>query len=189
MRRAVFALLGTAIGTTLLIGARLGAAPPGPVQNVATDTIGGEAAGPGGSPSVATTAAPTPGTSATPGRGTSTAPTARKSRAPAPAQTTATNPTTATGPRSGTFAGAASTNKYGTIKVTITVSAGKITNISASYPTSPDRTASINQNAIPKLRQAALAAQSAKIDTVSGATYTSDSYRTSLQSALDRAGA
>ena len=38
------------------------------------------------------------------------------------------------------------------------------------------------------LRQRALAAQSADIETVSGATYTSEAYRSSLQSALDKAG-
>ncbi|WP_346265745.1 FMN-binding protein [Streptomyces sparsogenes] len=43
-------------------------------------------------------------------------------------------------------------------------------------------------NSVPKLNQAALTAQSARIDTVSGATYTSEGYRKSLQSALDKAG-
>ncbi|WP_432196773.1 FMN-binding protein [Streptomyces sp. bgisy027] len=57
---------------------------------------------------------------------------------------------------------------------------------------SPDETArsrDINSTAVPKLNQETLQAQSADIDTVSGATYTSAGYRQSLQSALDRAGA
>ena len=43
--------------------------------------------------------------------------------------------------------------------------------------------------AAPTLRREALAAQSAKIDTVSGATYTSEGYRQSLQAAIDAAHA
>ncbi|KUL20696.1 hypothetical protein ADL12_48310 [Streptomyces regalis] len=61
----------------------------------------------------------------------------------------------------------------------------------ASAVQSPDGTArsrDINSTAVPKLNQETLQAQSADIDTVSGATYTSAGYRQSLQSALDRAG-
>ncbi|HET6793444.1 MAG TPA: FMN-binding protein [Acidimicrobiales bacterium] len=46
----------------------------------------------------------------------------------------------------------------------------------------------INENAIPQLRQQALQAQSSNIDGVSGATYTSQAYVDSLQSALDQLG-
>jgi uncharacterized protein with FMN-binding domain len=49
------------------------------------------------------------------------------------------------------------------------------------------RTQAINARAEPILREEALKAGTAKIDTVSGATYTSESYRASLQSAIDRA--
>ena len=47
----------------------------------------------------------------------------------------------------------------------------------------------INSYAAPMLRQESLTAQSARIDIVSGATYTSEGYAQSLQSALDQAGA
>jgi len=45
----------------------------------------------------------------------------------------------------------------------------------------------INSHAVPILNQEAVSAQSAKIDTISGATYTSDGYAQSLQSAIDKA--
>jgi uncharacterized protein with FMN-binding domain len=56
------------------------------------------------------------------------------------------------------------------------------------YPDSSGRDQEINAQALPILVKETLSAQSAKVDMVSGATYTSDGYLTSLQSALDRAG-
>ncbi|MGW2830736.1 FMN-binding protein [Streptomyces sp. NPDC001286] len=57
------------------------------------------------------------------------------------------------------------------------------------YPDGAGRSRDINAAAVPKLNQETLQAQSANIDTVSGATYTSGGYKQSLQSALDKAGA
>ncbi|WP_446216081.1 FMN-binding protein [Micromonospora sp. IBHARD004] len=72
------------------------------------------------------------------------------------------------------------------MQVQITVSAGKITDVTAlRVPDGNHRDQEINDYAVPILRQQALAAQSAQIDTVSGATVTSDGYRESLQSAID----
>ncbi|MET7381845.1 FMN-binding protein [Streptomyces sp. NPDC005526] len=79
--------------------------------------------------------------------------------------------------------------RWGPVQVRITVRNGKITDVTAvSYPSENPRDQEINGYAIPQLRRQALAAQSARIDGVSGATYTSDGYRQSLQSALDSAG-
>jgi len=79
--------------------------------------------------------------------------------------------------------------RWGPVQVKITVKNGKITDVTAvQYPSDNPRDQEINSNALPQLRSEALAAQSASIDTVSGATYTSDGYRQSLQSALDSAG-
>jgi uncharacterized protein with FMN-binding domain len=55
-------------------------------------------------------------------------------------------------------------------------------------PANNRRDLEINNEALPILNEEALSAQSAQIDTVSGATYTSDGYIRSLQSALDKAG-
>lgn len=94
-----------------------------------------------------------------------------------------------TGLKDGTFKGTASTNEYGTIQTSIIVSGGRITDVTASFPTTPARTSQINTGAIPALRQEAVTAQSATIDSVSGASFTSASYKTSLQSAIDAAKA
>ncbi|MGW3107321.1 FMN-binding protein, partial [Streptomyces sp. NPDC001100] len=79
--------------------------------------------------------------------------------------------------------------RWGPVQVKITVKNGKITDVTAvQYPSDNPRDQEINSYALPQLKSEALAAQSASIDTVSGATYTSDGYRQSLQSALDSAG-
>ncbi|KUN76890.1 FMN-binding protein [Streptomyces griseoruber] len=79
--------------------------------------------------------------------------------------------------------------RWGPVQVRVTVQNGKITDVTAvTYPQDNPRDQQINAYAIPQLRSEALKAQSADIDTVSGATYTSDGYRQSLQSALDSAG-
>ena len=84
--------------------------------------------------------------------------------------------------------GAPVDTRYGPVQVQITVRAGKIVRADAiDYPQSSGRDQEINSYAIPQLNDETLQAQSAQIDTVSGATYTSDGYRTSLQSALDAA--
>ncbi|MFF7951112.1 FMN-binding protein [Streptomyces griseorubiginosus] len=79
--------------------------------------------------------------------------------------------------------------RWGPVQVRITVKDGKLTDVTAvTYPTDNPRDQEINSYALPRLRSEALQAQSADIDTVSGATYTSEGYRQSLQSALDSAG-
>jgi uncharacterized protein with FMN-binding domain len=77
---------------------------------------------------------------------------------------------------------------YGAIQVTLKIAGGTITDVAATYPLAGD-SATINPRAIPALKQEVLQAQSAKIAAVSGATYTSAAYLSSLQSALDAAKA
>ncbi|MYS17343.1 FMN-binding protein, partial [Streptomyces sp. SID4982] len=88
--------------------------------------------------------------------------------------------------QAGTVTGDAAQTPYGAVRVRLTVSGGKISKAEAveapKGPTSDEKTAL----AVPRLNQAALAAQSADIDSVSGATYTSTGYKKSLQSALDQ---
>jgi uncharacterized protein with FMN-binding domain len=79
--------------------------------------------------------------------------------------------------------------RWGPVQVRVTIKSGKITDVTAlQYPQDNPRDQQINSYALPELRREALAAQSASIDTVSGATYTSEGYQQSLQSALDSAG-
>ncbi len=91
-------------------------------------------------------------------------------------------------PAGATFTGAVSTNRWGPVQVQITVTNGKITKVTAlQTPSDKSKSVRINNRAVPILRSEALAAQSAQVNTVSGATYTSDSYAASLQSAIDSA--
>ncbi|MCC8909083.1 FMN-binding protein [Curtobacterium sp. GD1] len=90
---------------------------------------------------------------------------------------------------SGTFTGDTTQTRYGPVQVQITVANGTITDVTALQLTNSDgRSVQISQQAAPILRQEALQAQSAQIQSVSGATFTSEGYTTSLQSAIDRAG-
>ncbi|WP_309060502.1 FMN-binding protein [Streptomyces sp.] len=90
--------------------------------------------------------------------------------------------------RARTVTGSAARTQYGPVQVRITVSGGKITEAEAVQAPGGGQSDRITSNAVPRLNQAAVAAQSADIDAVSGATYTSAGYKQSLQSALDRAG-
>jgi uncharacterized protein with FMN-binding domain len=88
-----------------------------------------------------------------------------------------------------TYTGSTAGTRWGDVQVTITVTGGKITDVQVPvYPNGNGRDQEINAFALPTLTQETLQAQSADIQTVSGATVTSDGYLQSLQSALDAAG-
>jgi len=112
--------------------------------------------------------------------------------APPTAPTATTPPTVAPGPgptvaQNRTIMGDPIDNQYGTVQLRVTLQGSRITNIVATQmPDSHQRSLEISQQAEPLLQQEALQAQSAQIDIISGATFTSDSYAQSLQSALDR---
>jgi uncharacterized protein with FMN-binding domain len=79
--------------------------------------------------------------------------------------------------------------QYGDVQLKVTVSNGKITEIEpVQLPSNDPKSVEIAGYAEPLLRQSALAKQSANVDVVSGATYTSEGYKAALQSALDKAG-
>ena len=122
------------------------------------------------------------------------APAAPSSQPPAAAPTATStgsagpSPSKTASGSSGTFAGGTAQTAYGPVQVAIVVKSGRITDVKALQLTNQGgRSVAISAGAAPILRTEALRAQSAKIDTVSGATYTSDGYRTSLQSAIDKA--
>lgn len=76
---------------------------------------------------------------------------------------------------------------YGDLEVEVTMTAGRITNVTVvRHDVTDPRSEMIDQYAIPQLRSQAISAQSAKIDGVSGASYTSAAYEQSLQSAIDK---
>ncbi|WP_028708863.1 FMN-binding protein [Propionicicella superfundia] len=166
MRRIVTAAMATLSGLVLLFSYHTSTnATP------AQTTTGGSADADGGS------AADTPATA-------SVAPSATATSS-ASASGTGSQGTSAT---SGTFTGDAASTPYGDVQVRITVENGEITAAEAvEYPNQDHHDQQINAYAIPILNSEAVAAQSAGIDAVSGATITSDAYIRSLQSALDQA--
>lgn len=101
--------------------------------------------------------------------------------------------TTASSDTSGaasTVTGDAVRTPYGPVQVQVDVEGSTITHVSVlHYPDSNGRDVEINTYALPQLIQGTLDAQGSNISMVSGATYTSQGYVQSLQSALDRAGA
>jgi uncharacterized protein with FMN-binding domain len=116
----------------------------------------------GAAPAGVVAAPPTPGTTASP-------------QAPPATATTTVN-------------GAAADTQFGPVQVQIKVRAGRILSaVAIDYPQGSGRDQEINSYAIPLLQQETVTAQSARIDTISGATYTSDGYTRSLQSAIDAA--
>jgi uncharacterized protein with FMN-binding domain len=125
-----------------------------------------------------------PTASGTPSTGTTgTTGTTAATQAPS----TATKSTTST--YTGTVTGTAADTRWGPVQVKVTLANGKITAVDVvEEPDSNGRDQEINADAVPQLVQETLAAQSSQIDMVSGATYTSDGYVQSLQSALDQAG-
>lgn len=86
----------------------------------------------------------------------------------------------------GTVTGQDVSTRYGDVQVQVTISGGAITDVTAlQLPDGDGHSSRISSAVEPMLRSMALQAQSANIDLVSGATYTSGAYRESLQSALD----
>ena len=97
------------------------------------------------------------------------------------------DPGTASGATT-TIDGPVVTTRFGPVQVEIVVADGQLQDVVALQLPSGGHSGRISDASEPILREEALAAQSARIDTVSGATYTSDAYTRSLQAALDQAG-
>ncbi|MEH0842202.1 FMN-binding protein [Micromonospora sp. CPCC 205711] len=200
MRRALLAITGLAASTTALVAFK-GAPNASPVAQdlpagQATATPGGAApggtsgpapsAGPAGSPTAraSATASPTPGArTSTSSGGTSTA---------APRTTTTAPRTTAAAPTATTrkVTGPVISNEYGNVQVQITLSGTKIVNaVALELPDGGQ--SSLRSDKVDAAYSGTsgqvVQRQSANLDTVSGATYTSNSYKQSLQAAIDQA--
>ena len=88
----------------------------------------------------------------------------------------------------GTFEGSAVQTRFGPMQVSVTIDNGTITMVTPLQLTNDDRkSVQISNRAAPILRDEVVAAQSANVANVSGATYTSQGYLRSLQAALDAA--
>lgn len=101
----------------------------------------------------------------------------------------AAEPTTGAAAKAGgTYAGSVVQTRFGAVQVQITVKAGAITDVEALQLTDDDRkSVQISNRAAPLLKAEVLAAQSADVQTIGGATVTSDAYLSSLQAAIDAA--
>lgn len=107
------------------------------------------------------------------------------SSAPTPQQSTQAT----SGVQDGTYDGSVIGTRYGNSQVQVVISGGKISDVVVLQRQQDDRKSEqISARAVPVLREEVLAAQSARVSNVGGATYTSQSYLQSLQSALDAAG-
>jgi uncharacterized protein with FMN-binding domain len=172
LRRAVLTLGGTLAGIAALLAFKFQPAPSSLAAGTSTTPV--------------TTGAPP----------ASTAPATTGAGAGQPSGTSSPSGTAKSGTGGGTqsttaktITGAVDNTQFGPMQVAITVSGGKITKINVVQQTNTgSESQQIDAGAIPKLTSEALAAQSAKIDAVSGASYTSAGYIQSLQSAIDQAG-
>jgi uncharacterized protein with FMN-binding domain len=117
--------------------------------------------------------------------------TSSTSTSTSPTSQVSTTGSVATGTyKDGTYTGTTATNPYDEIQVAITISSGKITNATTPVLNGDNgHSQMINSYAVPQLNQQTISSQSAHIDGVSGASYTSQSYMESLQAAIDQAKA
>jgi uncharacterized protein with FMN-binding domain len=175
MRRAILTLGSTAAGLAALLSFK-------------THSSVADVAEPGASPAAASAAATPTAPVAAPAKAkasSSASPMKMKAKASAsPAARSGGSTATRT------VTGAVETTMYGPMQVKVTLEGQKITNVAVVQETNDGQESQqIDSFSIPKLTAETLAAQSARIDTVSGATTTSQGYIGSLQSALDQASA
>ncbi len=154
-------------------------------SSVASPVIA-QAAAPG---AVATPKATSPSGTSTSGSSSTPTPSGGSSSTPTPSGgSSSSSSSPAQSSAAKTYAGDAIGTQYGDVQVQITVKGGKITASQVlQVPWNDNRDQEINSYAVPILNQEAVSSQSSKIDMVSGATYTSDGYIQSLQSAIDQA--
>jgi uncharacterized protein with FMN-binding domain len=146
----------------------------------AADMVGTTASGTTTSAGVGLPSTPQPTTAPAPAAPSAAAP-APAAAAPAPAPSAAPAGVTTT------IDGQVEQTPYGPIQVSVTFVDRTITAVTElQAPNDQGRSVAINQQAAPILEQEVLSAQSANIDTVSGATYTSEGYAQSVQSAIDQ---
>jgi uncharacterized protein with FMN-binding domain len=174
MRKRAIAMSIVSSAAVVVMGWQIGAQAQ--IAQTAAEPVAGEAA-----------ASPTPSSDASPPAANPSPSTTSPSATATPSATPIPSPSSAAS--DGTYAGSVVSTRYGNVQVQITVSNGTITDVTALQLTNDGgRSIQISNEAAPILRKEVLTAQSANVDSVSGATYTSDGYLTSLQAALDRAG-
>lgn len=198
MRRAAVALFSTVAGLVMLLGFKThsvtvagvpvatGPSAPGPGSSGTGSSDSGSlgtGSSDSGSSDSGSLGTGSSDSGSTPAAGATTAPAAGTPAASSSAAAGTPAITTKT------ITGDAVDTRWGPVQVQITVQNGTVTGVTAVvYPQNNPRDVQLNSYAIPQLNQEATAAKSAQIDMVSGATYTSEGYLGSLQSALNKAG-
>lgn len=90
--------------------------------------------------------------------------------------------------KDGSYTGSVADAYYGNVQVKVTISGGKMTDVQfLQYPNTHQTSVIINKQAMPYLQQEAIQAQSSNVQIISGATFTSQAFQQSLQSALSQA--
>ncbi len=153
----------------------------------AVGTANGQTVAAGISGSGADPTATTPTTAfATASRASATASASSSSSASASASASASSSSASYA--DGTYTGTTATHRYGSVTVTVTITNGAIADVTADVVDDGEaKSKQINTRAIPTIKARVVAANSAAVATVSGATYTTDAYLTSLQAALAQA--
>ena len=177
MRRSTAAAVGTLTGAALIVGVRLSVSAP-VVPSAAPPVVDLANSGQDADPEPAASSTKKPSS-----KNPTTSPAEENDD-----EADASGEAGGSGLKNGIFKGSAAKNPYGAIQVSIKISGGKITAADATYPVTGD-SATINPPAIAALKQGTVQAQSADVDAVSGATFTSESYVKSLQAAIDQATA
>lgn len=184
MKKIIWGILATITGVVLLFSYRTS------LDAVAPVTAGGTGGTGGGTGTTGTGSAGAGSTSSGSGSSTSSGPSGSNGSGTnsGGSSSSGSSSSSTTGLKNGTYTGQSADTQYGPVQVKITVSGGKITAVDVPvYPTESFRDQEINQQAVPQLVSETLSAQSANIQMVSGATFTSGGYEQSLQSALDEA--
>jgi uncharacterized protein with FMN-binding domain len=183
----VFVASGAYVAYQYMGGSFASAAVPAPVAIQTTQTTSATVQT---APAVTVTTAPTQPVTQTTPTPTPTTPVSTPTPTPAPVVT----PAPVTKPKGqytdGTYTGAAADAYYGTVQIQVVIQNGKLVTVNfLSYPSDRRTSQYINAQAMPQLKSEAIAAQSANVSGVSGASDTSAAFIQSLGSALTQAKA
>jgi len=189
MRRAPFVMGATALG----LAAVLSYHSKSPTTSLALPAkqaqgaSGGSRGSAGGRPPSSGTGSPASGTTTTPSTTTPSTTTPSTTTPSTTTPSTTTPSTTVPVSQVRTATGQSEQYGYGVLAVTVTVTGTRITDVTlAQLQTAEQYSQQLAAQVIPTLRSEVLAAQTSRINGVSGATYTSEAYAMSIQSALDK---
>jgi len=184
MRRAPFVMGATALGLAAVLSYHSKSPTTSLVlpAKQAQGASGGSRGSTGGRPPSSGTGSPASGTTTTP---SATTPSTTTPSTTTPSTTTPSTTVPVSQVRTAT--GQSEQYGYGVLAVTVTVTGTRITDVTlAQLQTAEQYSQQLAAQVVPTLRSEVLAAQTSRINGVSGATYTSEAYATSIQSALDK---